>query len=109
MRRVNLTKQDIVKPKALILGQSLRQIIGMAVGLAAAYGAFMLLYYILGIDIDVCMWVVFLILIIASMSSVVRINGVSFVSWIISMLKSPIYLPYQSKGGGFNNDLFKKK
>ena len=106
MRRINITKQEIVKPKALIYGLSLRQMIIMGVGFIVSLGTFALLYFICHLNIDIVFFIIFFILAIFAMGSIVIINGISGLSWIIMVFKGPITKNYQSEG---LNDFYDKK
>lgn len=102
MRKVTVTKQDIIKPKAVFYGLSIRQIVIMAIGMAVGIGVFSLLYFILEISIDVALIPVFIILVIFASGSVAQINGTSALYWIITILKGNITRPYKSEGA-FDN------
>ena len=98
MRRVNITKQNIIKPKAFFGGLTLRQIITMGIGLAVALGVFALLYFVLNIGVDLALFPVFFIIMIFAAGSVMQINGTSALNWILTILKGNISRPYVSKG-----------
>lgn len=98
MRRVNITKQDIVKPKAVLFGLTVKQMVIMGTGLLSALGVFSLLYFVLNWNIDIILILVFIILAIFAMGSIMRVNGISGISWIIMVFKGPITRNYQSKG-----------
>ncbi len=98
MRRVNITKQNIIKPKAFFAELSIRQIVIMAIGLAVALGVFSLLYFILNIDANLALFPVFIIIIFFAAGSIMQINGMSALRWILLILKGNISRPYISKG-----------
>lgn len=106
MRRVNITKQDIVKPKAVFFGLTIRQIVIMGVGMIVAIGVFLLLYFGFNLNVDLILIFVLLILAIFAMGSIMKINGVSGISWVIMVFKGPITRNYQSKGV---NDFYVQK
>lgn len=98
MRKVNITKQDIVKPKAFLYGLSLKQIIIMGIGIAVSVGIFYLLYFVCGADADLALMCIFINLVIFGAGGILKINGISFLSWLIMTLKGPINRNYISKG-----------
>lgn len=98
MRRVKITKQQTVNPKAVYMGLSIPQIITMAVGIALALGIVALFVFVLGVPVNITMGVVFVELLIFVGLAVIRINGLNLFKWIIMMLQSPIFRPYESKG-----------
>lgn len=98
MRKVKITKQQTVNPKAVYMGLSISQIIIMAVGIAIAIGTLALLYFLLGIDINLTMTIIFFELVISAGFSIVKINGMNLFKYIHTAFQSPIFRPYQSKG-----------
>lgn len=98
MRKVKITKQQTVNPKAVYMGLSIPQIVMMAVGIALALGIVALFIFALGIPIDITMGVVFVELLIFVGVAVIRINGLNLFKWIFVMFQSPIFRPYESKG-----------
>ena len=98
MRRVKITKQQTVTPKAVYMGLSIPQIITMAVGIALALGIVALFVFVLGVPVNITMGVVFVELLIFVGLAVIRINGLNLFKWIFMMLQSPIFRPYESKG-----------
>ncbi len=98
MRKINITKQDIVKPKALIYGLSLKQIVIMCIGLACAFGVFSLLNLVLGMNTEIALIFVFAIIILFAMGSIFNIDGTPFLLWIILSLKGSVVRNYVSKG-----------
>lgn len=98
MRKVNMTKQNIIKPKAVFMGLSIRQIVIMGIGLVVALGVFSLLYFVCNISIDIALIPVFLIITLFGSGSVAQINGSSALAWILIVMKGNITLHYQSKG-----------
>lgn len=98
MRKVKITKQQTVNPKAVYMGLSISQIIIMAVGIAIAIGTLALLYLLLGIDINLTMTIIFFELVISAGFSIVKINGMNLFKYIHTAFQSPIFRPYQSKG-----------
>lgn len=106
MRRVNITKQDIVKPKAVIFGLTIRQMIIMGLGLATSIGVFSFLYFVLNWSVNIILFVVFFILALFAMGSIMKINGISGLSYLIMVFKGPITRNYQSKG---MNDYYVQK
>lgn len=98
MRKVNMTKQNIIKPKAVFMGMSIRQMVIMGIGLAVALGVFSLLYFVCNISIDIALIPVFLIIALFGAGSVAQINGSSALAWILIIMKGNLTLHYQSKG-----------
>lgn len=98
MRKVKITKQQTVNPKAVYMGLSIAQIIIMAIGVVLAIGILVLFNFVLGLDINITMSIVFIILIVFAGFSIIRINGMNLFSWIKMSFQSPVYRPYQSKG-----------
>lgn len=98
MRKVKITKQQTINPKAVYMGLSIPQIVIMAIGIAAAIGTLALFYFALGIDINLTMTIVFFELVFFAGFSIVRINGMNLFKYIFTAFQSPIYRPYQSKG-----------
>ena len=76
MRKVKVTKQQTVNPKAVYMGLSIAQIITMVIGIAIALGIVGLFIFVLGISVNLTMTV----------------------KWIYVIFKSPIFRPYKSKG-----------
>lgn len=98
MRKVNMTKQNIIKPKAVFIGLSVRQIIIMAIGLLVSLGVFSLLYFVCGVSIDTSSFPVFIILVIFGTGSVAQVNGSSALAWLLIIMKGNITRHYESKG-----------
>lgn len=98
MRKVKITKQQTVNPKAVYMGLSIPQIITMAVGIVLAIATLALLYFVLGLDINLTMTIVFIELVVSAGFSIVRINGMNLFKFIYTAFQSPIFRPYQSKG-----------
>lgn len=98
MRKVKITKQQTVNPKAVYMGLSVKQIIIMVLGIIIALATLCLLTFALGVNINITMTIVFFELVIFSGYSIIQINGMNFFSWIFMSLKKPIFRPYQSKG-----------
>lgn len=98
MRKVKITKQQTVNPKALFMGLSIKQMIIMGAGIAAAIGTLVLCFFLLGWNIDLTMTIVFIELVLSAGFSIIRINGMSLFGWIYKSMQSPIFRPYQSKG-----------
>ena len=98
MRKVSMTKQNIIKPKALFMGLSIRQIVIMAIGLLVSLGVFSLLYFVLGASVDLALIPVFLILILFGAGSIAQINGSSALAWLLIIMKGNITRHYESKG-----------
>lgn len=98
MRKIKITKQQTVNPKAVYMGLSIVQIVTMAVGVALALGIVGLFVFVWHISINITMTLVFLELLVFVGLAVVRINGMNLFKWIYTMLQSPIHRPYDSKG-----------
>lgn len=98
MRKVKITKQQTVNPKAVYMGLSIYQIIIMAAGIGLALGIVALFIFVLGISVNLTMGVVFVELLIFVGLAVVRINGMNLFKWIFVMFQTPIFRPYESKG-----------
>lgn len=98
MRKVKITKQQTINPKAVFMGLSAIQILIMVLGIAVAIGTLLLFLIVLELNVDITMTIVFFELIIFSGLSIIRINGLNLFSWIFMAFKAPIFRPYQSKG-----------
>lgn len=98
MRKVKITKQQTVNPKAVYMGLSISQVILMSVGIGIALGAVALLIFALGLPVNLVMGFVFVELLVFVGLAIIRINGMNLFKWIFVMMQSPIYRPYQSKG-----------
>ena len=98
MRKVKITKQQTINPKAVFMGLSIKQIVVMGSGIALALAVVGLFIFVWGIDVNLTMGVVFVILLVFVGLAIVRINGNNLFKWVYSMRKSPIYRPYESKG-----------
>lgn len=98
MRKVRLTKQDVITPKAIMFGLSVKQIVTMAIGLIVAILTFLLLNILLGVDINITMTIVFIELLFFAGISIVKVNGMTLFIWIYYYMKGPIFRPYISKG-----------
>ncbi len=98
MRKVKITKQQTVNPKAVYMGLSISQVILMSVGIGIALGAVALFIFALGLPVNLVMGFVFVELLVFVGLAIIRINGMNLFKWIFVMMQSPIYRPYQSKG-----------
>lgn len=98
MRKVKITKQQTVNPKAVYMGLSIVQIIIMGLGILLAIGTFILFYFTLQIDINITMTLVFIELVASAGFSIVRINGMNLFKYISTAFKAPIYRPFRTKG-----------
>lgn len=98
MRKVKITKQQTVNPKAVYMGLSIPQVLLMAVGIGIALGAVALFIFTLKVPVNLVMAFVFVELLLFVGLAVIRINGMNLFKWIIVMFQSPIFRPYQSKG-----------
>lgn len=98
MRKVKITKQQTVNPKAVYMGLSISQIVIMALGIGIALGIVALFIFVLGIPVNIAMIFVFIELLVFVGVAVVRINGLNLFKWIFVMMQSPIFRPYESKG-----------
>lgn len=98
MRKVKITKQQTVNPKAVYMGLSVVQIIIMAIGVMLAIGTLVLFNFVLGLDLNITMSIVFVILVVFAGFSIIRINGMNLFAWIKMSFQSPVFRPYQSKG-----------
>lgn len=98
MRKVKITKQDVVNPKAVFMGFTKKQIIILIVGFAVSIGTFALLFLCCKFNIDAIMTVVFIELLITAGLSIIKINGMSLIKWLYIAMQGPKFRPYQSKG-----------
>lgn len=98
MRKVKITKQQTVNPKAVYMGLSIPQVLLMAVGIVIALGAVALFVFALKVPVNLVMSFVFVELLIFVGIAVIRINGMNLFKWIFVMMQSPIFRPYESKG-----------
>ena len=80
--------------------------LSVALALVFSIGVFMLLptavvglfIFVWGINVNLTMGLVFVILLIFVGLAIVRINGMNLFKWIHAMMQAPIYRPYESKG-----------
>ncbi len=98
MRKVQITKQQTVKPNAKWFGLSIKQLIAMAVGAVISVATLVVLLFILKIATGITMFLVFVEIVVTVGLSIVRINGMNMVKWFFISMKGPIFRPYQSKG-----------
>ncbi len=98
MRKMKITKQQTVNPKAVYMGLSIPQVLLMAVGIAIALGAGYLFIFTLKVPVNAVMGFVFVELLIFVGLAVIRINGMNLFKWIFVMFQKPIFRPYESKG-----------
>ena len=98
MRKVKITKQQTVNPKAVYRGLSIAQVLMMTLGIAIAVGIVVLFIFFLGLPVNLVMGFVFVELLIFVGLAVVRVNGMNLFKWIFVMFQAPIIRPYQSKG-----------
>lgn len=101
MRKVNMTKQQTVKPNAKWFGFSLKQIITMAVGAVVAISTLILFIFTLKISTEITMLLVFVEIVVTVCCSIMRVNGMSLVKWLLISMQGPIFRPYQSKGAKY--------
>ena len=59
MRKVKITKQQTVNPKAVYLGLSVSEIVTMLIGIAVAIGVLVLFVFFLGLPVDFTMFILF--------------------------------------------------
>lgn len=98
MRKVKITKQQTVNPKAIYMGLSIPQIVIMAIGIAIAIGIVYLFVFVLDLSVNLTMAIVFIELLIFVGFAIVRINGLNLFKWVHTMMQAPINRPYESKG-----------
>ena len=98
MRKVKITKQQTVNPKAVYMGLSIPQIIIMCIGIALAIITFVLFFFVWEIDVNITMTLVFIELVVFAGFSIIKVNGLNLFKWIRVVFQSPIFRPYQSKG-----------
>ena len=98
MRKVIITKQQTVNPKAVYMGLSIPQVLIMALGIALALGMVMLFIFALQMPVNLVMTFVFVELLVFVGIAVIRINGMNLFKWIFVIFQSPIFRPYESKG-----------
>lgn len=98
MRKVKITKQQTVNPKAVYMGLSIPQIVIMVIGIAIALGMVALFIFVLQMPVNIVMSIVFVELLIFVGLAIIRINGLNLFKWIFMMFQSPIFRPYESKG-----------
>lgn len=98
MRKVKVTKQQTVNPKAVYMGLSISQIVTMAVGIAIALGIVGVFIFWMGMPVNLTMSIVFIELLVFVGVAVVRINGLNLFKWMYVIFQSPIFRPYISKG-----------
>lgn len=98
MRKVQLTKQNVIAPKAIMFGLSIKQIITIIIGVIVAVLTFLLFNILLALDVNVTMTIVFFELLFFASISIVKVNGMTLFRWIYYSMKGPIFRPYISKG-----------
>lgn len=98
MRKVKITKQQTVNPKAVYMGLSISQIILMTVGVSIAIGILVLFVFVLGLPVNLTMFIIFVELLVFVGFSIVKINGMNLFKWIYVVFQKPIFRAYQSKG-----------
>ena len=98
MRKIKITKQQTVNPKAVYMGLSIPQIIAMAIGIGLAIGIVVLFIFVLDVNVNLTMTIVFVVLLVFVGLAIVRINGQNLFKWIYTMMQAPIHRPYESKG-----------
>lgn len=98
MRKIKITKQQTINPKAVYMGLSIAQIVIMCIGIGCALGTLGLLYFVLKLDINFTMTIVFIELVSAAGMSIIRINGMNLFKFIRVAFQAPIYRAYKSKG-----------
>lgn len=98
MRKIKITKQQTVNPKAIYMGLSIVQIIIMAIGISLALAIVGLFIFVWNLSVNLTMAIVFIELLTFVGLAIVRINGLNLFKWIYVMFQSPIYRPYESKG-----------
>lgn len=98
MRKVKITKQQTVNPKAVYMGLSIKQIVTMIIGIALAIGILVLLVFVAGLPVNLVMFIIFIELLIFVGSKIVKINGMNLFKWIYVVFQKPVCRPYQSKG-----------
>lgn len=101
MRKVNMTKQQTVRPQEKWFGFSLKQIIVMAIGGIIVATTFVLLLFVIKLPTELVMTLTFIEIIATVFLGVVRVNGMSIIKWFVICMKGPIVRPYQSKGAKF--------
>ena len=98
MRKVKITKQQTVNPKAVYLGLSVSEIVTMLIGIAIAIGVLVLFVFVLGLPVNFAMFIIFVELLFFVGFSIVKINGMNLFKWIYVVFQKPTFRPYQSKG-----------
>lgn len=98
MRKVQITKQQTVKPNAKWFGFSIKQIISMAIGAVITVATLIVFLFVLKIPTGITMPLVFVEIVCTACLSIIRINGMSMFKWFFISMKGPIFRPYQSKG-----------
>lgn len=106
MRKVKLTKQNVITPKAIFYGLSIKQMLVMAAGVIVAVLTFVLLNLVLQLNTNITMSIIFVELFVFAGISIIKINGMTFFRWIYYTMKGPIFRPYISKGA---LDTYEKK
>ncbi len=98
MRKVKITKQQTVNPKAVYMGLSIPQIILMVIGISIAIGVLVLFVFVLGLPVNLTMFIIFAELLFFVGFSIVKINGMNLFKWIYVVFQKPFFRAYQSKG-----------
>lgn len=98
MRKVQMTKQQTVRPNEKMFGLTVKQIIGIAIGGVIVTATLVILLFVLKLPTELVMTLVFLEVVATALISIVRVNGMSLVKHFIVCMKGPINRPYQSKG-----------
>lgn len=101
MRKVQMTKQQTVRPNEKMFGLTVKQIIGIAIGGVIVTATLVILLFVLKLPTELVMTLVFLEVVATALISIVRVNGMSLVKHFIVCMKGPINRPYQRKGAKY--------
>lgn len=98
MRKVQMTKQQTIRPYEKMFGLTIKQIIGIVIGGVTVIATLVILLFVLKLPTELVMALIFVEVVSTILISIVRVNGMSLIKHFIVCMKGPVYRPYQSKG-----------
>ena len=101
MRKVQMTKQQTIRPYEKMFGLTIKQIIGIVIGGVTVIATLVILLFVLKLPTGLVMALIFVEVVSTILISIVRVNGMSLIKHFIVCMKGPVYRPYQSKGAKY--------
>lgn len=101
MRKVQMTKQQTIRPYEKMFGLTIKQIIGIVIGGVTVIATLVILLFVLKLPTELVMALIFVEVVSTILISIVRVNGMSLIKHFIVCMKGPVYIPYQSKGAKY--------